>query len=349
MRVVIVGGTGNIGRALVRALEDETNVSEIVVASRRPPGQQLSRATHVPVDLAVDDLVPVFQGADAVVHLGWIFQPTRNPMMTWRVNAEGSARVFAAAATAEASALLYSSSVGAYSPRVGSIEFVDESWPTHSNPAAGYGREKAYVERALDAVEARQPSMRVVRFRPAFVFQETAATQQRRLFAGPFLPGRLIQPGRLPFAPYPAGLRFQALHADDVADAFRRALLGDVRGPFNLAADPVIDAEMISELLDTRVRVVPAKLVRAAAAVAWRMHLVPAEPALFDLVMSLPLMDASRARTELGWQPRYSAMDALRAFVRGLGSGAGDATAPLAADSLRGRTHEVRTGVGARP
>ena len=30
------------------------------------------------------------------------------------------------------------------------------------------------------------------------------------------------------------------MHSDDVADAYRRAVTGDVRGAFNIAADPVI-------------------------------------------------------------------------------------------------------------
>jgi hypothetical protein len=70
---------------------------------------------------------------------------------------------------------------------------VDETWPTHSLPSAGYGREKAYVERVLDAFEARHPDTRVVRLRPAFIFQRSAATEQRRIFAGPFLPNPLLQ------------------------------------------------------------------------------------------------------------------------------------------------------------
>jgi nucleoside-diphosphate-sugar epimerase len=91
---------------------------------------------------------------------------------TWQANAVGSSRVFEAAVAAGAGAIVHSSSVGAYSPGDG---MVDESWPTHSLPTAAYGREKAYAERLLDAVEARHPSVRVVRIRPAFVFQRRAA------------------------------------------------------------------------------------------------------------------------------------------------------------------------------
>jgi UDP-glucose 4-epimerase len=45
-------------------------------------------------------------------------------------------------------------------------------------------------------------------------------------------------------------LRTQGVHADDVGEAYRLAVVGDARGPFNLAADPVLDADILAGLLD---------------------------------------------------------------------------------------------------
>src|SRR5947209_5880682 len=150
MRVVIVGATGNAGSALVAALEAEPVVDEVVGIARRTaapvPGQTKTR--FVAADITRDDLVPHLRGADSVVHLAWFFQPTHRPEITWHTNVHGSERVFRAAVDAGVRNVVYASSVGAYSPGKGRI--VDEQWPTHSLPVAGYGREKAYVERLLD-------------------------------------------------------------------------------------------------------------------------------------------------------------------------------------------------------
>src|SRR3954466_420582 len=251
VKVVVVGATGNVGTAVVRALTADDRGSAVLGIARRRPEWQPPKTTFVAADIAEDDLVPHLRGADAVVHLAWLFQPTHSPMVTWRANAVGSARVFAAASAAGVGALVYASSVGAYSPGPG--RRVDESWPTHSVPTAAYGREKAYVERLLDTFEARHPDTRVVRLRPAFIFQRQAATEQRRIFAGPLVPSSLLRPGRLPVVPWPAGLRFQALHADDVAEAYRLAVVGGGRGAYNVAADPVIHAPAIGEGLRGRV------------------------------------------------------------------------------------------------
>jgi nucleoside-diphosphate-sugar epimerase len=279
-----------------------------------------------------------------VVHLAWKFQPTHDPDDTWDANVRGSQRVFAAAAEAGVGALVHLSSIGAYSPGAGRT--VDESWPTDARPGAAYGREKAYVERALDSFEARHPEVRVVRFRPAFIFQRKAASEQRRIFAGPFVPDALLRPGRLPVLPLPAGLAFQALHTSDVADAIRRAVISDVRGPFNLAAGPVIDAGVLGEVLGARPVSLPVGAVRAALAVAWHARLVPAEPALLDLFLSLPLLDSRRAAEELGWRPRWSSVDALRQVVEGMADGAGGDTTPLKPDSAEARVEEPSTAVG---
>jgi UDP-glucose 4-epimerase len=349
MRVVVTGATGNVGTSLVERLETEDGVSSVVgIARRRPePNPSLSKVEWVAADVATDDLGPVVDGAQVLVHLAWLFQPTHRPTVTWRANAIGSARVFEAAADAGVGALVCASSVAAYSPAPG--QSVTESWPTHSLPTAAYGREKAYVERVLDAFEARHSLVRVVRIRPSFVFQRRSATEQRRIFAGPLLPKALVAPGRLPLLPVPPGLRFQAVHADDLAEAYRLAIVGEVDGAFNIAAEPPIDARVLAETLGTRAVEVPRLVVRAALALAWRAHVVPIEPALLDLVLELPLLDTGRARDVLGWAPGRSATDALREVIEGMAGGAGGGTAPLAPDTPGRRLGEIASGVGERP
>lgn len=348
LHVVVVGATGNVGTSLVETLGRDPAVATITGVARRVPQWRPAKTRWVTADIASADLVEIFRGADVVVHLAWLFQPTHQPLTTWRVNAVGSRRVFAAVARSGAPALVYASSVGAYSP--GPKERgVDESWPTDGWPTAAYTREKAYVERALDAFERHHPEIRVVRMRPGFIFKRESASQQRRLFLGPLLPDRLLRPEAVPILPDLPGLRFQALHSTDAADAYRRAVVRDVRGAFNLAADPVVDAGLLADVLGARRVRIPAAAVRAALATAWRLHLVPASPDLLDAVLRVPIMDTGRARSELDWSPRHDAREAITAFLDGLRAGHGMPTDPLTSHLAHGRRDEVATGVGQRP
>ena len=348
MRVVVVGATGNVGTSLVEALAADPTVTSILGLARRTPGWAPAKTTWASADVTRDDLVTHFRGADAVVHLAWLFQPTHRPDITWHNNVEGSVRVFDAAAEAGVPALVHASSVGAYSPGP-KDRAVDETWPTHGLPTVAYSREKAYVERVLDAFEGRNPGIRVVRMRPGFIFKKESASQQRRLFAGPLLPGRLARPGLIPVIPDFPGLRFQALHTSDAAEAYRLAVVRPVSGPFNLAADPVVDGATLSELFAARRVSVPTRAVRLGFAAAWHLHLAPASPHLFDLAVHIPVLDSGRAHRELGWTPRLRSLDALAELLEGMREGAGMDTPVL--DARAGgplRVGEIATGVGQR-
>ncbi|MEU3610283.1 NAD-dependent epimerase/dehydratase family protein [Streptomyces sp. NPDC035033] len=334
LRVVVTGATGNVGTSVVRALAREPGVGSVLGLARRLPGLELPGVEWATADLSRDGDGPRLDryvaDADAVVHLAWRFNPTHDPVKTWETNVLGSLRVCEAVAAARVPALVCASSVGAYSPGPEGGAPVSEAWPTNGWPGAAYSREKAYVERVLDTFERDHPQTRVVRMRPAFLFKEEAASEQRRIFGGRFLPGQLVRPDLLPVLPEPSGLRFQVLHTDDAADAYVRAVLREVRGAFNLAAEPVVDAALLGELFHARPVRVPAGAVRGALAAAWHLRLAPASPGLFDLLRHIPVMSTERARQELDWRPAASSVEALEAFLRGVRSGAGDDTAPLA-------------------
>lgn len=348
MRVVVVGATGNVGTSVVETLAADGQVDAIIGIARRRPRWQPPKTTWIQADISRDELEPHFRGADAVVHLAWLFQPSHDELATWRNNVLGSMRVFDAVAGAGVGALVYASSVGAYSPGP-KDRGVDESWPTHALPTAAYGREKSYLERVLDSFERQHPQVRVVRMRPAFIFKRESASQQRRLFAGPLLPTTLIRPSLLPIVPDLPGLRLQALHSFDAAQAYRLAVVRPVRGAFNIAADPVIDARTLGDLLGARPVKLPLAPIRAAVAGAWNLHLMPASPTLVDLALSLPIMDTARAGAELEWTPMRTSLEAIRDFLDGLRDGGGMDTPPLepsAGGRFRGK--EVATGVGRR-
>lgn len=298
LRIAVTGASGNIGSALLDVLEARADVSEVRALARRPPTvEQRSKVHWQRTDVLTDDLGGRFAGADVVVHLAWMIQPSWNRNLMRTTNVDGSARVFEAAATAGVGAIVHASSLGAYGP--GSKDrLVDESWPLGGHLGHPYSLQKAQVEAELDRFERRHPTIRVVRMRPALVFQAAAGRELRNYFLPRPTPGFVLSPRLVLRNP----ARFQAVHAHDVAAAFAAAACGSASGAFNVATTDIIGG---------RARPGLAPFLRPVVWAAWRLHLQPVDPGWVTLVFHSPLIDPARAEAELGWKPTHLGHEAL--------------------------------------
>jgi UDP-glucose 4-epimerase len=347
VKVVVTGATGNVGTSVVEALSKCDEVEQIVGLARREPRWAPAKTQWREANILTADLEEAFSDADAVIHLAWAIQPSRDATTLERVNVEGSRRVFEAVAAAAVPKLVHASSVGAYSPGPKDRE-VDENWPTEGTPSSFYSRHKVAVERQLDRFESENPEIAVVRLRPALIFKDDAATEIRRLFVGPFLPNFLLRRALIPALPRIQRLRFQAVHSADVGQAYLQAVLADTRGAFNIAAEPPLSPGELAQRLGVRSFPVPAAAVRGLADLSWRLRLQPTPPGWLDMALNVPLMSSERARSELGWTPRHSGVEALEELLEGMRRGQGHPTPPLAKDGLGARVEDLQTGVGAR-
>lgn len=348
MKVVVFGATGNVGTSTIRALVADDAVTEIVgIARRVPTDWSPPKVRWVSADITRDDLVPHLVGADAVIHLAWLIQPSRDESVTRRVNVHGSSRVFEAAGRAGVGALLYSSSVAVYSPADPDVP-VDESYAKDGIPSSYYSRQKVAVETILDGIEERYPEMRVARARPALIFQRSAAAAIRRYFGGPFLPGWAVRRSFIPIVPQMAGLAGQVVHSDDVAELFRLLVVNqEARGAYNVATGPPLDAAALGRLLGARPVKLPVGAVRAAVKASWLARLHPVSPDWLDVGLNVPVMITDRAQNELGWRPTHDSGEVILEIMDGLRVNAGDRT-PVLEPGAGGplRVRELLTGVG---
>ena len=316
MRVVVTGATGNIGTALLRRLVPAGH--DVVGVVRRLPEDTgpYGAADWVVADLATDGclepLRAAFADADAVVHLAWGFQPSHDLDYLEAVGVGGTRRVLAALAAGGPVHLVHMSSVGAYSPKRDDAP-VDESWPTEGVPTSPYSRHKAAAERLLDGHELDRDGLVVTRLRPGIVGQATAASALLRYGLPALVPARALD--LVPVLPLDRRLRVPMVHSDDVADAIVRVLEARAPGAFNLAADAPVTTADIAAALGARAVHVPSVVVRGFVSAAWHARLQPVDPGWVDLGFSVPLLDSTRARAELGWTPAKDAVTVLRETV----------------------------------
>ncbi len=340
MRILVTGATGNVGSRLLPQLLASPDVTSVAGLARRLPADRDARVEWTSVDLAEGDLAPLVRGADVVVHLAFLLQPAHDPDEMHRVNIVGTQRLIDAVVAEGVPAFVQASSVGAYSPGPKSPR-VTEDHPTQGISSSTYSRHKAQVERMLDVLEREHPERRVVRIRPGIVLQGNAASALARYFLGPFVPQSLVRRSLLPVVPKVDRLAIPAVHAEDAAKAFLLAATTPVTGAFNIAGEPVLDADTMAAALSARQLPLPAGLVRALVDVTWRLHLQPTDPGWVDLGRLTPLMDTTRAREVLGWTPTHSAADALVETVEAMGRRQGADTPVLRPRTFPSRAVEV--------
>jgi nucleoside-diphosphate-sugar epimerase len=326
----VTGPTGDIGRALVRCLDQTDEVGRIVAMARRqfdPAAAGLTKTEYRRGDVldrvAVDELV---SGADVVIHLAFLIVGGHEE--TERINLEGSRTVFQAAVDAGAARLIYASSVAAYGFHADNPPLLTEAVPPRGTERHYYSAQKAKLEAALGEI-AEGSETAAYRFRPCIVAGPDALALVKnipyvqlaelvRRYQVPLV-ASLIQAARgLPLRPVlpDPGVHFQLVHHDDVASAFRAAVLGrGTPGAYNLADPGEITMTDLAASLGWYSFPVPATALDSAAELVARLPMVPAQAQWIESVRTPVLMDTSKARRELGWEPRYNARETLYAMV----------------------------------
>ncbi|MGX1162649.1 nucleoside-diphosphate-sugar epimerase [Arthrobacter sp. SLBN-100] len=340
MRIAITGASGNAGTALLRNLQGQLSRKpgslQLTGISRRRP--DTSRAPYAGVewhalDVGLESDRPLLEsalaGVDCVVHLAWQIQPNRDLDQLYRTNVTGTANVLEAARMAGTKHFVCASSIGAYSkaPKDGRT---DESWPAEGMAGSHYSRHKAAQEKLLDEFAAAEPGIGVARLRPGLIFQRDAGSEIGRYFLGPVIPRLLPKRPWVPLLPAPDNLIFQAVHADDVADAYWRVIDQRASGAFNIAAEPVLTPQELARIVRARrILPIPMGLLHKLVGFAWQLRLLPTDSGWVEMAAGVPVMDTGRARRILGWEAKSSSVEAVLDVLAGVGTGEGVAPSPV--------------------
>jgi UDP-glucose 4-epimerase len=322
--VAVTGPTGDIGRSLLRALERSREVGRIVAMARRPfdtGAAGLRKTEYHQGDVldrsAVNRLVA---DADVVVHLAFVIMGSRKE--TEQVNLTGSRNVFEAAVGAGAARLVYASSVAAYGFHADNPSPLTEDVGPRGTERHYYSAQKAHLEDVLNDVLAGASTSAYV-FRPCIVagpdalllLENIPYIQLSERMPSAIVRALELMPALKPVLPDP-GVPFQLVHHDDVATAFRAAVLG--RGPagvFNLAGAGTLTLSDLADALGWYSVPLPEIALDAAAEVVARLPFVPAEAQWIETFREPVVMDTAKARRELRWRPRHSARETLQAMV----------------------------------
>jgi nucleoside-diphosphate-sugar epimerase len=325
LTVTVTGPTGDLGVALVSALERSRGVKKIVGMARSPFDPTDSgwkkteyRQGDVQDRASVRDAV---KGSDVVVHLAFAILSASDA--TQAINVEGSRIVFEEAAKAGAERICYASSVAAYGFHPDNPDWLTEEIPPRGTPEHFYSSQKAEVEQLLAQALMRRPQTNAYVFRPCIVAGPRAQTLLEEIpyirlsEAMPDAVVRLLSsmPMLKPVIPDP-GTRFQLVHEDDVASAFVAGVLA--KGPpgaYNLAGGGTLKMSDLASALGWYSIAVPELALEATAEVISRLPKAPPQLSWIHSVRKEVLMKTDRARKELKWKPKYTGKATLKELV----------------------------------
>jgi UDP-glucose 4-epimerase len=324
LTVAVTGPTGEIGISAVEALEQSAEVDRILGMARRPfdpAAQGWTKTEYRQGDIldrqGVDALVA---DADVVIHLAFIVMGSREESA--RVNLAGTRNVIEATVAADRPRrLVYTSSVAAYGYHYDNPVPITEDVPTRGSPEHYYSEQKAACEALLDEIVAGS-SLEVFVLRPCIVAGPKALALAEAM---PWnqLPGpvrKITQALPLLKPPFPdPGTPLQLVHHDDVAAAIVLAATSSAPpGAYNIAADGVLSMSQVAEALGARPLPVPPVAMAATSAVVARLPFVPTVVEWLHAGRTSLVMDTSKAKSELGWTPKYTAAETLSALAEAI-------------------------------
>jgi nucleoside-diphosphate-sugar epimerase len=261
-------------------------------------------------------LAALFDGADVAVHLAFAIFGSREE--THRINLEGTLNVFEAAITAGVSRLVYASSVAAYGFHTENPHPITEEVPARGSEDFYYSAQKAEMEAVLEELIAASEVEAYV-FRPCIVAGPRATMLIEQTVGAarlgdplPMLRRSLEKlPLVAPVLPDP-GVPIQLVHHDDVAAAMAAAIAGEgAPGAYNLAGPGRIGIGDIARAIGWHAVPVPAPAVGLGVAAARRLSFLSPQLEWAVALESPVVMDSSKARRELGWEPRFDARETL--------------------------------------
>jgi len=286
MNVLVTGSASGFAQILLPRLAADPGIEFILGMDQRESAFTHERYVQVVLDLRSPLLARVLRDIQAVIHLA----PAVSDAAAARGELlAGAQNLYSRALAAGTQHLIHLSSALVYSAPAENA--VDEHHALAATPGCAAAEALQAVEAWLTEFEAEHPTRRVLRLRPHWL-------------VGPHCDSVLARLLRQRLTLRDATARLQCVHEDDVVEAIVRALHSEARGAFNLACSDSVTLPALHR---------QARWLRLPATMRLLASRLDTVPGCIDALTRSLVLDSQRARSELGWHPRY---DRAREIIR---------------------------------
>ena len=301
--VLVTGVCGRLGRLLARELH---RTDRVVGVDRRPFADRPKDIVHHELDMRRKKMKDIFRGRDirAVVHLGAVHDPRRSDRDRHSWNIVAFQKLLDYMSQYEVPKLVVLSGANVYGPQSNNPQFLTEDAPLLGAQHFGGMRDLVELDMLAQSFFWKHPNTETVVLRPCHIVGRVhnAASNYLRLERPVMVMG---------FDPM-----IQVVHEKDVVRAIELALRPGVRGIFNIRGAGEMPLSHLIRKIGGRPRLVPSPLAKLALNQLWRLRLSNFPSQELDHLRYVCMVDDSRARTELGYEPAHSIDQVLKDMRR---------------------------------
>jgi len=298
--VVVTGISGNLGRSLTKQLH---RTERIVGLDRRPFAGAPKDVELFQLDLRKKKAEDVFRihEVKAVIHMGIMHDPRMSAEEHHSFNVVGTTRILDAVAKYGVKKVVVLSSANVYGPSPDNSNFLTEDAPLMAASRFSGVRDLIEVDMLAHGFFWRHPDIETVILRPVHIVGPTIRNAPSNYL-------RLRHPWVLAgFDPM-----IQLIHQDDAARAMVEALRPGLRGVYNVVGPGEVPLSAVLRELGRTPIPVPHPLARPLLATLFRYRLANFPPPELDHIQFLCMVDGSRWRSDVGWEPQHSMKDTIR-------------------------------------
>ncbi len=315
--VLVTGACRFLGGYLTARLVQNPLIDKVIAVDAIAPSKDLQRrmgrAEFVRADIRNPFIAKVIRNGDVdtVVHAAAAsYVPRSGGGATLKeLNVMGAMQLFAAcqkAPSVRRVVLKSTSEVYGSHPHDPVVHTEDGS--SRRPPREGFARDSVDIEGYARGLGRRRPDIAVTILRLANMIGPAMDTALARYLSGPVVPTVLGHDARL-----------QLLHEQDALGALERATMAATPGTFNIGARGIV---MMSQAIRRAGRLslpVPTFGVGAVDSVRKATMNSEVNRDQLDYLSYGRVMDTTRMRTELGFEPKWTTLEAFDDFVRGRG------------------------------
>ncbi len=302
--VLVTGIVGRLGKTVCRLLHRE---GPVVGVDRRDFPDRPRDVVFHQIDIRRKKMRDIFRAGNigAVVHLGVMHDPRVSPAEhhAWNVVAFG--KLLEYMEQYRVPKLVVLSSANVYGPQPENPQFLPENAPLLGSARFHEIRDLIEVDMLAQSFFWRNAACETVILRPVHILGTVRNAPSNYL--------------RLPAVPTVMGFdpMIQVIHQDDVANAIECALKPGVRGIFNVAGPEPLPLSRVVKILGKPALPVPHELAHSAVKTMWRYKLTSFPAPEIDHIRYVCMVDDARARAQMGYAPRNSLTQTVRAVEEG--------------------------------